>query len=166
MMAVEILSLLEDRNLQLAVAESVTGGLLTAEFSKVPGASKVLVAGIVAYDTRMKHELLGVSNSLLENQGAVDPEVVAQMAQGIRAKIATGLGTSSGQIIGIATTGVAGPDEQDGKAVGTVFIGISGFIGGSDEELVFSHHLSGNRQDIQRMTVELALKHLGEQIRG
>jgi nicotinamide-nucleotide amidase len=157
---------LEERKLYLVVAESLTGGLLTAEIAGVAGASKVLVTGIVAYQSTMKHELLGVSKSLLENQGAVDPEVAAQMASGLRTKIASKLGLDESKLVGISTTGVAGPDEQDGKRVGTVYIAISGATRGSEQDLVFAHELSGNRQDIQRMTVELALGHLWEQIQG
>jgi nicotinamide-nucleotide amidase len=80
------------KSLHLAVAESVTGGLLTSAFVDVPGASKVLLGSIVAYQSELKHGLLGVSRALLQEQGAVDPEVVAQMASGIRAKLAAKTG--------------------------------------------------------------------------
>ena len=162
--AAKILSELEQRKQLLVLGESLTGGLLTAEFANVAGASKVLVSGIVAYETSMKHELLGVSKSLLENQGPVDPEVAAQMATGIRRKIANKLGVTESNLVAISTTGVAGPDEQHGKKVGTVYIGLSGGFRGAEQDFVFAHELSGNRQDIQRMTVELALGHLWEQI--
>ena len=164
--AEKIIGELEKQKQLLVLAESLTGGLLTAEFASIPGASKVLVSGIVAYETSMKHELLGVSKSLLENQGPVDPEVAAQMATGIRRKIANKLGVSESKLVSISTTGVAGPDQQQGKKVGTVFIGLSGVFRAAEQEYVFAHELSGNRQDIQRMTVELALGHLWEQIQG
>ena len=120
--AEQILSALRSAGKKLVVAESLTGGLLTAEFAKVPGASEVLLTGIVAYDTSLKHELLGVSRQLLENQGAVDPEVAAQMAEGIRVKIAAKMGLELSQVLAISTTGVAGPTEQDGKQVGELYI--------------------------------------------
>ena len=77
MSAASILKRLESRGFKLAIAESLTGGLLSAEFVSVPGASNVLLGSIVAYQTSLKHELLGVSRTLLENQGPVDPEVAA-----------------------------------------------------------------------------------------
>jgi len=116
--AKQILDQLRSQNKKLVLAESLTGGLLTAEFAKVAGASDVLLAGIVAYDSTLKHELLGVSKQLLDNQGAVDPEVAAQMAEGIRNKIAQKMGLELGSVVAISTTGVAGPSEQDGKPVG------------------------------------------------
>ena len=79
----------------------------------MPGASNVVLGSIVAYQTNLKHELLGVSRALLENQGPVDAEVVAQMAGGVRAKLAAKSGLNLAQVIGVATTGVAGPDRQN-----------------------------------------------------
>ena len=99
MSAASILKELEARGFKLAIAESLTGGLLSAEFVSVPGASNVLLGSIVAYQTSLKHELLGVSRTLLENQGAVDPEVAAQMAAGIRTKLASKTNTDESQVI-------------------------------------------------------------------
>jgi nicotinamide-nucleotide amidase len=86
--AAALLSALGEKGLHLAVAESLTGGLLTSAFVDIPGASKVFLGSIVAYQTELKHQLLGVSRPLLQEQGAVDAEVVAQMASGIRVKLA------------------------------------------------------------------------------
>lgn len=160
MTAAAILKELESRNFKLAIAESLTGGLLTAEFVSVAGASKVLLGSIVAYQNSLKHELLGVSPSLLQNQGAVDPEVAAQMATGVRTKLAAKSNTDESQVIGISTTGVAGPDAQDGVAVGTVYVAISGpgVIGDS----VYAFELSGDREAIRSATVHEALAALGE----
>ena len=159
-----ILDLLRSQNKKLVLAESLTGGLLTAEFAKVAGASDVLLAGIVAYDSILKHELLGVSKQLLDNQGAVDPEVAAQMAEGIRNKIAQKMGLELGSVVAISTTGVAGPSEQDGKPVGELYICVSK---GPEQALssnVFAHQLTGDRAQIQNSAVLLGLGHLWEEI--
>ena len=160
MSAAEILKTLESRGFKLAIAESLTGGLLCAEFVSVPGASNVLLGSIVAYQTSLKHELLGVSRTLLENQGAVDPEVAAQMAAGVRAKLAAKSNTNENQVIGISTTGVAGPDAQDGTAVGTVYIAISG--PGAIGDSVYAHEFAGGREAIRAATVREAIIALGE----
>ena len=160
MSAASILKELEARGFKLAIAESLTGGLLSAEFVSVPGASNVLLGSIVAYQTSLKHELLGVSRTLLENQGAVDPEVAAQMASGIRTKLANKTNTDEAQVIGIATTGVAGPDAQDGVEVGTVYIAISG--PGAIGDAVYAHEFSGGREAIRAATVSEAISALGE----
>jgi nicotinamide-nucleotide amidase len=162
--AKQILDELRSQNKKLVLAESLTGGLLTSEFAKVAGASDVLLTGIVAYDTTLKHELLGVSRQLLENQGAVDPEVAAQMAEGIRNKIAQKLGLELGSLVAISTTGVAGPTEQDGKPVGELYICVSK---GPEQDVssnVFAHQLEGDRAQIQNSAVLLGLGHLWEEI--
>lgn len=160
MSAAEILQQLESRGFKLAIAESLTGGLLSAEFVSVAGASKVLLGSIVAYQTALKHELLGVTRALLENQGPVDPEVAAQMASGVRTKLAIKTNTDENLVIGIATTGVAGPDPQDGVAVGTVYVAISG--PGAIGDSVYAYELSGGRDAIRAETVAQALAALGE----
>lgn len=160
MTAAAILKELESGNFKLAIAESLTGGLLTAEFVAVAGASKVLLGSIVAYQNSLKHELLGVSSALLENQGAVDPEVAAQMAAGVRVKLANKTNTDESQVIGIATTGVAGPDLQDGVAVGTVYVAISG--PGAIGDSVYAFEFSGGREVIRAAAVQEAVAALGE----
>lgn len=101
----------------LAAAESLTGGLVTATLVAVPGASAVLRGGVVAYATDLKASLLGVDPALLAAVGAVDPEVARQMAQGVR--------RAAGADVGLATTGVAGPDPQDGHAPGRVHVAVA-----------------------------------------
>ena len=160
MTAAAILQALESRGFKLAIAESLTGGLLSAEFVSVPGASKVLLGSIVAYKTDLKHELLGVSRTLLENQGAVDPEVAAQMASGVRTKLANKTNTNEDQVLGVATTGVAGPDAQDGVAVGTVYVAVSG--PGTIGDSVFAFEFSGGREAIRAATVSEAIAAIGE----
>jgi nicotinamide-nucleotide amidase len=162
--AKQILDELRSQGKKLVLAESLTGGLLTAEFAKVAGASDVLLTGIVAYDSALKNELLGVSKQLLENQGAVDPEVAAQMAEGIRNKIAQKLGLELGSLVAISTTGVAGPTEQDGKPVGDLYICVSKGPEQAVSSNVFAHQLEGDRAQIQNSAVLLGLGHLWEEI--
>mgnify|MGYP000034046366 CR=1 FL=1 len=157
--AAGLIASLHKAGLKLAIAESLTGGLLSSAFVAVPGASNVLLGAIVAYQTSLKHELLGVASGLLENQGAVDPEVAAQMAGGVRAKLANKTGTEESAVIGVATTGVAGPDTQDGISVGTVYIAISGPKVG---EVVYAHQFEGSRDEIRAATVIAAIGHLAE----
>ena len=141
------------RGLTIAVAESLTGGLLVAELISTPGASAVVNGGIVAYNTELKHTVLGVEASLLAAHGAVHPDVAKEMAIGARSRLGVG-GVSAS--IGIATTGVAGPDPQDGQPVGTVFIGLSSEAGVGSVAL----SLSGSRADIRNAVVYESLLQL------
>jgi nicotinamide-nucleotide amidase len=158
----KILDQLRSQSKYLVLAESLTGGLLTARFAAIAGASDVLLTGIVAYDTRLKHELLGVSNQLLENQGPVDPEVAAQMAEGLRSRIASKTGIDSDQIVAISTTGVAGPAAQGEKPVGELYIAVSQ----ASATKVFAHQLAGERGQIQNSAVLLGVGHLWDEITG
>jgi nicotinamide-nucleotide amidase len=101
----------------IACAESLTGGLLAATLVDVPGASNAFLGGIVAYATELKRALVDVDAHLLEQRGAVDPEVAEQLADHVRTLCAVGGRPAD---LGIGTTGVAGPDPQDdrGSVVG------------------------------------------------
>ena len=145
---VELIERLAHRGLTVAVAESLTGGLLCAALTEVPGASAAVRGGVVAYATDLKASLLGVSEELLATHGAVDADVALQMA--------TGAASQLGADIGLSTTGVAGPEPQDGKAVGTVFIACAWGEKHSVEEL----SLSGTRNEIRSLTVHAALRML------
>ncbi|MEU3192462.1 nicotinamide-nucleotide amidohydrolase family protein [Streptomyces sp. NPDC006992] len=112
-----MLALLAERGQTLAVAESLTGGLVAAEITGVPGASRVFRGSVTAYATALKRDVLGVDGALLEERGAVDAEVARRMAQGVR--------TVLGADWGLATTGVAGPESQDGHPVGTVYVAVA-----------------------------------------
>lgn len=109
--------LLAERSATVATAESLTGGLLGARLTDMPGSSVTYAGGVVSYATRLKHQLLGVPADLLAAEGAVHPEVAAAMAAGVRDRL--------GASYGLAVTGVAGPDPQDGRPVGTVFIAVA-----------------------------------------
>ena len=145
-LAAQIVGLLTRRRQTVAVAESLTGGLLGAAITTVPGASSVFRGGVFAYATDVKAALLGVSAALLAERGAVDPDVAGAMAAGVRERL--------GAAIGAATTGVAGPDAADGKPPGTVHIAVS-TAGGT---VVQTLALSGGRDEIRRDTVERSLR--------
>ncbi|GGO91576.1 CinA family protein [Wenjunlia tyrosinilytica] len=152
--AAEVLALLEERGATLAVAESLTGGLVAAELTGVPGASRSFRGSVTAYATDVKASLLGVEPGLLRGRGAVDPDVAEQMARGVRSALSANYG--------IATTGVAGPDPQDGKPVGTVYVAVAGPRGSA----VVSPVVAGDRAAIRRGTVEAALALLCETLRA
>ncbi len=105
------------RRLTVAAAESLTGGLLTALLTEVPGASAVVRGGLVVYATELKHALAGVDARLLRARGPVHPEVAFELADGAR--------TACGAVLGLGLTGVAGPEPQDGVPVGTWFVAVS-----------------------------------------
>ena len=138
------------RSRTLAVAESLTGGLLSALITEVPGASVVFRGAVVPYATGLKAELLGVPTELLERHGAVDPQVAAEMARGVRRRLDADLG--------VATTGVAGPALQDAKPVGTVHVALDS----SDGCAVRSAKFDGSRADVREAAAGLALSLLLE----
>ena len=142
--------LLIARGLTIAVAESLTGGALVARLIDTPGASATVLGGVVAYNTELKHRLLGVPASVLAPHGPVDPDVARAMAAGVRTALAVG-GVPAD--VGIATTGVAGPDPQDGQPVGTVWIGLA--MG--DRVDAYPLLLSGSRADIRSQAVDAAI---------
>lgn len=129
----------------LAVAESLTGGLLCAAVVSVPGASQVLRGGLVAYATEAKQALLGVPQALLERHGAVHPDVAAAMASGAAARL--------GCRWAVATTGVAGPESQDGHPVGTVHLAVHGPVSRTRSLL-----LPGGREQVRQGAVQAALR--------
>ena len=129
----------------VAVAESLTGGLLAAAFVDVPGVSAVFRGGVVAYATDCKHTLLGVDADLLAERGPVDAEVAAAMARGVRERLET--------TFGLAATGVAGPDPQDGVEPGRVFLAVAG----PHEVVGEGLRLSGDRAAVRRGSVVAAL---------
>ena len=160
--AAEVLRLLMVRGESLAVAESLTGGLVAAELTAVAGASKAFRGSVTAYATDLKRDILGVDGTLLEARGAVDPQVAAQMAVGVRKAL--------GADWGLATTGVAGPDPQDGQPVGTVFVAVAGpceeVSDGLDGEKVACLRLNGDRAEIRMESVRSVLALLLEQLAG
>ncbi|MBD0707762.1 MULTISPECIES: CinA family protein [unclassified Streptomyces] len=157
--AARTLALLAERGHTLAVAESLTGGLVAAALTAVPGASAVFRGSVTAYATTLKHELLGVDADLLAARGAVDPEVASQMATGVRDRL--------GADWGISTTGVAGPDPQDGQPVGTVYVAVAGPAGtGLSAGKTAALRLNGDRAEIRRESVRSVLELLRVELLG
>ncbi|MGR2753832.1 CinA family protein [Agromyces arachidis] len=134
----------------IACAESLTGGLLAATLVDVPGASATFLGGIVAYATDLKRALVDVDAHLLAERGPVDHEVAEQLADHVRSLCAVDGRPAD---LGIGTTGVAGPDPQDGHPPGAVFIGIASARGVRSVAL----RLDGDRSAVRRATVARAL---------
>lgn len=145
MSAREVVAALARHGMTIAVAESLTGGLVIAELVSIPGASAVVRGGVVAYATDLKASLLGVDEALLAAHGPIHPEVAEQMAEGVRRRL--------GAEVGVATTGVAGPDAQDGHAPGEVWLGFATPAGTRAERL----DLTGDRAAIRTGTVDALL---------
>ncbi|WP_240739936.1 CinA family protein [Leucobacter triazinivorans] len=153
------------RGLRIAVAESLTGGLLSDALVAIPGASRALSGAVVAYDTWVKHSLLGVELDLLRERGPVDEQVALQMARGVRAACAVAREPGAAPVpadIGVSTTGVAGPDPdpQTGQSAGTVWIAVSA----GPREVSRRFVLAGDRAEIRSATVRAALVLLAEEI--
>ncbi len=144
-LAAEILRLLTETGRTVAAAESLTGGLVAAALTDVPGSSSAFRGGVVAYATELKAQLLGVDGRMLAEHGPVYAPVAAAMADGVRERLDA--------TIGVATTGVAGPDPADGFPPGTVHIAVSL----ADDTVVRTMALTGNRDEVRRLTVERVL---------
>ncbi|MFC5724709.1 CinA family protein [Streptomyces gamaensis] len=155
--AAGVLAALTGRGQTVAVAESLTGGLVAAGLTAVPGASKAVRGSVTAYATDVKRAVLGVDAALLAARGAVDADVARQMAGGVRALL--------GADWGVATTGVAGPEPQDGKAVGTVFVAVAGPDGHTSvRELAQSGDREAVRTASARAALELLMSELTENV--
>ena len=150
-------SLLLAAGATVATAESLTGGLLGAALSATPGASTTYRGGAVLYATDTKASVVGVPSSLLDERGPVDPDVAVAMASGARLKFDA--------TYGLATTGVAGPTEQDGNPVGTVYIALVGPASGG-LPVVSKLRLAGRRERVRQGSVLTALDMLRRQLSG
>lgn len=159
-MAQEIISAASTKGLYIALAESITAGLVCSTLVEVAGSSKVLLGGVNAYQDPIKVRTLGVSPSLLQMQSAVDPEVAAQMATGIRSRFSSAMELDVARVIGLSITGVAGPDPVGHHPVGEVYFAVSSVRGTT----VFAEQFSGSRADIRLACLGRALDLLREEI--
>lgn len=146
--------LLGQRKATVAVAESLTGGLLAAALTTAAGASARFRGGVVSYATDVKASDVGVDRTLLKSRGPVDPDVARQMAAGARQRF--------GATYGLATTGVAGPEPVGEHGVGTVFLGLAA----PERRVVAARQLIGDRDHIRRITVVHALDLLRRHLAG
>jgi PncC family amidohydrolase len=142
----ELLRSLQSRQLTLAVAEGDTGGLLLELLTAVPGSSAVVLGGVVAYADALKRSLLGVSDELLREHGAVSAEAAVAMAAGVRRLVGTDLG--------LATTGIAGPGGATAfKPVGLAYVAAAN----SRQSLVREHRWDGDRAANRQASARAAL---------
>lgn len=147
----DILAEFESRGLKLAIAESLTGGLVSSNFVAVEGASKVLLGSLVAYQDVIKEKMLDVPANLLAARGAVSAEVAISMATGAREHFAHASAIAIENVVAIATTGVAGPDAQGSIAAGTVFVAIHG---ANQEPVVAGFAFDGDRTQVREQASE------------
>ncbi|MFC1517360.1 CinA family protein [Candidatus Margulisiibacteriota bacterium] len=141
----KVANLLKKHNHTVAVAESLTGGLISSRLTRMPGSSDFFVGGVVAYHTLVKVQQVGVDPKLIAKHGVVSEEVAMAMAEGIRSRLKTD--------IGLAATGVAGPDPLPGVPVGTVWLGMS--VAGEKKAKKFV--FEGQRDDIRQRASQAAL---------
>jgi nicotinamide-nucleotide amidase len=145
---------LVERRETVAAAESLTGGLVASTLVEIAGVSAVFRGGLVVYATDLKARLAGVPQDLLDDRGAVDGDVAAALARGVRERC--------GADWGLATTGVAGPEPQDGKPVGLVYVAVADRSGAVVREL----KLDGNREAIRTESVTAVLQLLTDSLRA
>jgi len=139
------------RGQSLATAESLTGGLLGAAITAVPGASAAYIGGVVAYATAMKHRLARVDPELLAAEGPVSERTAIALAAGVR--------EATGADWALATTGVAGPAPQDGHDPGEVWVGLAS---PSAPAIAVRHDFTGDRDAVRHATVHAALALLAQ----
>jgi PncC family amidohydrolase len=148
-----VLELLVARGETVATAESLTGGLLASAITDVPGASRAFVGGVVSYATRVKVSVLDVPAAVVETHGVVSEECALAMAHGVRRRLDA--------TWGVATTGVAGPDTQEGRPAGTVWVAVAG-PGVVRARLLA---LDGDRRAIREASCEAAVSLLRDLLR-
>ncbi|MBE6945487.1 MAG: CinA family protein [Ruminococcaceae bacterium] len=154
-LATEVLTLLRNRGLSLATAESCTGGGVGEALTAIPGSSDTYRGGIISYTNAIKRKLLGVPSALLETYGAVSLPVAEAMALGAAQALKAD--------VAVSTTGLAGPGGDDwGNPVGTVYIACA--IRG--KAYCRGFHFPGDREQVRRAAVEQALKWLVHHIDG
>lgn len=143
----KVYDLLKKEKQHIAAAESLTGGLFTNALITIPGASEVCFGGIVCYDESVKLNVLSVAEDTLTNFGTVSSECAIELAENVRKLLKTN--------IGISFTGVAGPNESEGKQVGTVFIAVSNE---TESDFVQEYRFIGDRQTIREKAVNKGLE--------
>jgi nicotinamide-nucleotide amidase len=148
--AADVHRLLLQRGETVAVAESLTGGLLGAALTSIPGASATFRGGLIVYATDVKESLAGVPGPLLAAEGPVSAHVAAALAAGARDRLDA--------TYGVGVTGVAGPDAQNGQPVGTVHLAVAGPAEGEVRSLRYE----GDREQIRAQTVSAALSLLAD----
>jgi nicotinamide-nucleotide amidase len=150
-----VLKLLEAHGQSVATAESCTGGTVAQMLTAVPGASASYLGSVVAYDNRVKHEVLGVPESAFDDHGAVSEAVVLAMAEGVRQRLGT--------TWGVATSGVAGPSGgTEEKPVGMVWMAVAGPYGAK----AWVHRFGSQRARIVQRASRRILTHLHQEVKN
>jgi PncC family amidohydrolase len=151
----EVGRLLKERGETLAIAESLTGGMVASKVTDVPGSSVYFVEGVVAYANESKMSRLGVQEQTLIDHGAVSEEVAREMAEGVRRTL--------GATWGISTTGIAGPTgDTEEKPLGLVYMAVSGPKGTLIQRNVFP----GDRLAVKAASVNAVLSLLLKPLQG
>lgn len=146
-LAPQVVRQFTEKGMTLGTAESLTAGLIAATVADVSGASAVLMGGVVSYDPRVKHEVLGVSQEVIDTVGVVSEACALQMADGAKKLLKVD--------VALSATGVAGPTGGTAEnPVGTVWLGVSTAEGTIARRFQFD----GDRQNVRRQTVETALR--------
>jgi len=154
-LACRVIRLAAKKGLTVGTAESLTGGMIAASLAGVAGASQVLLGGIVSYDPRIKHELLGVTQAIIDVTGVVSEPCARQMALGAKKRL--------GVDIAVSCTGLAGPGGGTPQTpLGTVYLGMAG----KDGFYVKEKHFTGGRRQVRRKTVAAALHTLWDEIKS
>ena len=149
----QVISLLIEKGLTIATAESCTGGAVASTLINVPGASGVFNEGFITYSNEAKQKRLGVRIRTLKEYGAVSNATAFEMAKGVC--------QVTGADVGISVTGIAGPDGgTEEKPVGLVYVGCCV----NRRSKVVENHFSGSRSEVREQSVEAALKLLIEAI--
>ncbi len=152
-LASKTVEMLQDNNLTISAAESLTAGLFQSELAEIPGVGNSLIGGVVTYTEDAKVKQLGIDQQLLDTYGIVSSECAAAMASAVRERFGTN--------IGIGLTGAAGPTAHDHQPVGTVWIGIAI---GDEEPITYLLHLSGMRNTNRLRAVKFTFHYLMQQL--
>ena len=165
----KVFLLLKERGIKLITAESLTGGLIASEFTKIPGASEVLWGGYVVYTAEAKISLLNIEPELIDSFGVVSPQTVEAMAFGAVRNFFD-VSCASEPAVSIAVSGVAGPSSLEGNPPGTVCVSSAFFCPTPSDlkifkkdALVFKTHtyrFSGSRDEVREQTVNKAFLHV------
>lgn len=155
-LAHQLVQLLIQRGHTVATCESLTGGLVAAAITDVPGASACFRGGVIAYHPDIKIDVVGIDPDLIAHQGVVSSQTAAGMALGAR--------RVCGSDWAIATTGVAGPSEIEGQPAGTVWLGIAGDRDGVAGTYTRLMRFDGDRDSVRREAVNAALSLLIEKV--
>lgn len=140
-----LVQILKEKQMTIATAESCTGGLLGKSITDISGSSAVYPGGVISYCNRVKHEVLGVEQALLDRLGPVSMAVAQQMAAGVRRTV--------GADVGVGITGIAGPNsDETGRPVGLVYIGVSD----GRTDIVREYRFDGDRNAVRAQAAEAA----------